>query len=80
MANLHLEHELRDSGKRAIVETKHGKVTGGRAANDAAVFLGKPSHFWAIVPNLTTWYRRIAVRITTEEVYRSAGPPFGLPL
>ncbi|KII85983.1 hypothetical protein PLICRDRAFT_667399 [Plicaturopsis crispa FD-325 SS-3] len=42
MANLHLEHELRDSGKRAIVETRYGKVTGGRAANGAAVFLELP--------------------------------------
>ncbi|KIJ50395.1 hypothetical protein M422DRAFT_74458 [Sphaerobolus stellatus SS14] len=39
---LHLSEELAQTGKRISVTTRHGKVTGGRALNRAAVFLELP--------------------------------------
>jgi len=43
MANakiLHLHDELAANSARVVVETKYGPVTGGRAANNSAVWLG----------------------------------------
>lgn len=40
MPILHLHDELAKNPARITVETTHGKITGGRAINGAAVFLG----------------------------------------
>ena len=37
---MHLQDELARSADRVTVETQFGPVTGGRALNGAAVFLG----------------------------------------
>ncbi|KAF9046824.1 alpha/beta-hydrolase [Hymenopellis radicata] len=42
MANVHLHEELASNSDRVTVETKFGKVTGGRALNGAVVFLEIP--------------------------------------
>ncbi len=39
-AHLHLHEELASNAARVTVETKFGKITGGRASNGAVVFLG----------------------------------------
>lgn len=38
----HLPEEIAANPERVKVETKYGTVTGGRAANGAAAFLGAP--------------------------------------
>jgi hypothetical protein len=40
MSNQHLHDELLQNPARITVETRHGPITGGRASNAAAVFLG----------------------------------------
>lgn len=50
MAAVHLHDELKSS-PRIHVETKYGKLTGGRAENGAAVFLGVYS-IWASATDL----------------------------
>ena len=41
MTDLHLSAELAQTGERIKVETRYGPVTGGRALNGAAAFLGE---------------------------------------
>ncbi|TRM60952.1 Alpha/Beta hydrolase protein [Schizophyllum amplum] len=48
MKDAHLPEELAQTGARVSVETKHGKVTGGRALNGSAVFLEVP---YGLPPN-----------------------------
>jgi hypothetical protein len=43
MAQVHLQEELIKTDTPVIVETRHGPVRGGRAANGAAAFLGTVS-------------------------------------
>lgn len=40
MSNAHLSKELAESLERVHVDTRYGQVTGRRATNGAAVFLG----------------------------------------
>lgn len=40
MSEAHLHDELASNPARVIVPTRYGNVTGGRASNGAAVFLG----------------------------------------
>jgi len=49
---LHLSEELSRMKTRVSVNTKYGKVTGGRALNGTAVFLGKFGIF-CIMQNLS---------------------------
>ena len=46
--NIHLHEDLASSNERVPVQTQFGKVTGGRASNGAAVFLGTRSK---LLPN-----------------------------
>ena len=41
MSSVHLHEELAQTKARVVVETRFGPVTGGRAKNNAVVFLGK---------------------------------------
>jgi len=41
MPSIHLHDELAQTHERVAVKTRFGLVTGGRARNGAAVFLGK---------------------------------------
>lgn len=41
MAAVHLHEELAQNPARVLVETRYGTIRGGRAANGAAIFLGK---------------------------------------
>lgn len=40
MSRIHIQDELLQSAERVVVHTAYGSITGGRAANGAAVFLG----------------------------------------
>jgi hypothetical protein len=41
MPSIHLHDELAQTHEKVVVKTRFGPVTGGRARNGAAVFLGK---------------------------------------
>ena len=45
MSQLHLQDELAKSQASVTIQTQYGPITGGRALNGAAVFLGKGSSY-----------------------------------
>lgn len=51
MSTIHLHDELAQTEARVVVETRFGPVTGGRAKNGAAVFLGKSTDASSILLN-----------------------------
>jgi hypothetical protein len=77
----HLHDELAANSTRVTVETAFGPVTGGRASNGAAVFLGMgfvlSCDLWLISD---VYIHRNPIRHPTRAILRPAAAARGLPL